>query len=615
MNNKLWIHDLKELFISSEIIPNKKHCIEKQLNSVTRMLFLIFIILIIFDIKISILFLFFSLLFIIIIYYIKRDNMQPEKYTDETGYINFGKPGRNKKTLKKDDKNIKYGKKPIKILKDNKKEFKCEGEFFNRITGKYKTVDITFEKLDDKKNIDTTPTSSSNSPSYGLLTVIRNKGQQLKEKIEDIQKNNDEFIYSINDLIIEMVSNPNDFENTCLTGIPMSQVNNSSNFMISKNLCKLLNQNKDIKQLIKDINQLNKQIDPNTIGTLQNIPTKKPQLYAGVNDGIERYSIKYSYNKRNEDYDYGNEKYNEKSAVLLKNTNNICPKLTDTVNKQQFTNYYKKPSLLKNMIGSGTLEKLGGNPRIKLAPNIAKPIVSNQWNPASVPSYINDSNTVSRNLQGFVTNEIDYNIKEKPMNRNIGTRSLDKFVADIQPGVTGNFEYDNQCSTLQGPRNKVILPLKEHFKYKKESYEEEQKSKDTYGYPYDESQIPTIKNPMLPDATNYNVYDPRSYGYGDENRGYIDKMTGQIKYFYDDVDAIRKPNYITRNNIDFMKNVGTTYGQVQDPKHTDPVHMRQQIHRNFLDNQLAFRNELQVRLLKKGNNIAAQRKSFPIRFS
>ena len=59
---------------------------------------LIFIILLIFDIKISILFLFFSLLFIIIIYYIKRDKMQiSENYINEPKYAQVGPPGRHKK--------------------------------------------------------------------------------------------------------------------------------------------------------------------------------------------------------------------------------------------------------------------------------------------------------------------------------------------------------------------------------------------------------------------------------------------------------------------------------------------------------------------------------------
>ena len=46
-----------------------------------------------------------------------------------------------------------------------------------------------------------------------------------------------------------------------------------------------------------------------------------------------------------------------------------------------------------------------------------------------------------------------------------------------------------------------------------------------------------------------NVYDPRSNSYGTSYRSYIDKMTGQVRYYYDDINAIRQPNYITRNNI------------------------------------------------------------------
>ena len=32
-------------------------------------------------------------------------------------------------------------------------------------------------------------------------------------------------------------------------------------------------------------------------------------------------------------------------------------------NKQQYVNYYDGNSMLKDMMGSGTLDKLGGNPR------------------------------------------------------------------------------------------------------------------------------------------------------------------------------------------------------------------------------------------------------------
>jgi len=118
----------------------------------------------------------------------------------------------------------------------------------------------------------------------------------------------------------------------------------------------------------------------------------------------------------------------------------------------------------------------------------------------------------------------------------------------------------------------------------------------------------------MPEATPYNVYDPRSNGYGDSRRGYIHKMTGQPRFAYDDVDAIRMPNYITRNNIDFMKHHGTTYGQVKPTSHTDPMLLRKHVHREYLNNQLNFRNSLQSSWMVKGNNKRKQQKEFPIHF-
>lgn len=48
-----------------------------------------------------------------------------------------------------------------------------------------------------------------------------------------------------------------------------------------------------------------------------------------------------------------------------------------------------------------------------------------------------------------------------------------------------------------------------------------------------------------------NIYDPRHSGYGTSYRSYNDDLLGQTKFYYDDIDAVRMPNYITRSNIDF----------------------------------------------------------------
>ena len=49
-----------------------------------------------------------------------------------------------------------------------------------------------------------------------------------------------------------------------------------------------------------------------------------------------------------------------------------------------------------------------------------------------------------------------------------------------------------------------------------------------------------------------NITDPRFWGYGTSYRTYVDDLTGQPKFMYDDVNAIRQPNYITRSKIDHL---------------------------------------------------------------
>jgi len=48
------------------------------------------------------------------------------------------------------------------------------------------------------------------------------------------------------------------------------------------------------------------------------------------------------------------------------------------------------------------------------------------------------------------------------------------------------------------------------------------------------------------------IYDPRFSSYGDGTRAYSDINTGQVHYYYDDVDQFRQPNFIYRSNVDHM---------------------------------------------------------------
>ena len=106
------------------------------------------------------------------------------------------------------------------------------------------------------------------------------------------------------------------------------------------------------------------------------------------------------------------------------------------------------------------------------------------------------------------------------------------------------------------------------------------------------------------------VYDPRFYGYGTSYRSYIDEMTGQPRFYYDDVDAQNKYNYLCRSNIDFAKFADST-GPLEKwgPDHTKNI--REKANNQFLESTLQFRTEMQERLMRKANVAAAQNRKYP----
>jgi hypothetical protein len=102
--------------------------------------------------------------------------------------------------------------------------------------------------------------------------------------------------------------------------------------------------------------------------------------------------------------------------------------------------------------------------------------------------------------------------------------------------------------------------------------------------------------------STYDVYDPRSNGYGTSYRGYTDKMTGRPRFYYDDVNAIRRPNYITRTEIDHIKGVDT-YGPVRSDEDIQMSNdtIRETVQNAFSEQALDFRTDMMTRLMRKRN--------------
>jgi hypothetical protein len=106
----------------------------------------------------------------------------------------------------------------------------------------------------------------------------------------------------------------------------------------------------------------------------------------------------------------------------------------------------------------------------------------------------------------------------------------------------------------------------------------------------------------------HEIYDPRLTGYGTSYRSYNDPLTGQPKFYYDDIDAHTQYNYITRNKIDFTQ-FGPQIGPYEDIPNED---VRVLADQTFHNNAMKQRTELQYRLMAKNSHREWQQRAAPL---
>lgn len=271
---------------------------------------------------------------------------------------------------------------------------------------------------------------------------------------------------------------------------------------------------------------------------------------------------------------------------------------------------------------------LAGNahPRTKIAPIVpARSMDIDYWKdtPLTTLSMINRKKPQYPSLAGYNTQElVDYECLGCPNSRQtISKTKASPLVQTIQPGVydfptdyqpiidsegiadvpqfepikqihdRGNVMFVGQGSEQDHGNSKPKIPKSNSNKGTMEHYEP----------------ITNGEN----DVSLYNVYDPRFNGYGSDNRSYLDPMLHQTRYYYDDVDAIRRPNYIVRSKIDScITGFGDQYGPMQNVQlslnQTRPL-----AEKAYLDNNLNYRNDLMQTLMSKRNAEIWQNRKAP----
>jgi len=137
---------------------------------------------------------------------------------------------------------------------------------------------------------------------------------------------------------------------------------------------------------------------------------------------------------------------------------------------------------------------------------------------------------------------------------------------------------------------------------------------------YDPLQVPkhvlasSLNQPDDAEPDRIDITDPRLTGYGSSYRGYIDELTGQPRFYYDDIEGVAQYNYITRNDIDFSSN-GLHAGPSPHPTikgYPSLDDVRCTADRQFADLSIFQRTDLQERLMQKSLHRERQRREAPI---
>lgn len=487
---KFWMENPSVLYKDIKFIPKNYMEREEKMNCITRMIFFIFLIMYLLEYKYSVLFLFLSLFFIIILYYLQR-NMTQENYTSD------------------------YIKKSEKLYKEGIQQYKKNRYTVEKFPSYYTTDRI--------KSVEIVPDQTFVSTNQKLVGPANPKT-----------------------LIAPVVAPPSyDWE--------------------------YWRQNEFV--FPSAINEKRVQ-DYYGSGYI----TEEPEL-------IENYEPKMTASKPSDTY-YQNKYVTPPNPVdVLGKYNGKYP--FDVKNGSEMGSSVFVPKDFRNQSNKnyGEFRKSSGIQKY--------------------PGDVNRSCT-------YDASNIDYDLPTNFMagncerNNNVKELNNELFTSTITPGVY----YKNQ----------IIEPLNSNIGI---SFDQQipprQETIDKYGNITYTALDPSLyEQDKKVDNTDYGtapyeVYDPRSNGYGTSYRDYEHEITGQPRFYYDDVNAARRPNYITRTNIDHLLKADS-YGIIDEKSNimSRNCNSRQIAEDGIVNDTMTFRTDMMTRLMRKRNSELWQQRLAPL---
>jgi hypothetical protein len=511
---KFWLDNPADLFCNFDVIPLTNMKLENQMNSLTRLVLLIFFVILPINTKISFMFLFISLIFIIIIYYLQKKAM--ENYKVE----NF-------------ENNI--------FIKDTGPNPYCD-------------VQVTLEPNNPNYRPINQGLAGPPNPKTLIPPLITARPMDLE-------------YWRDNNLITHSNINSDSQIDTYLSGY------NVPDFCKPDEGC------------IAPIVDESYKINDNIIENYEN-QTHPQQIVSPVpitSTGYKNLNLPKQYKEGYSNAYLSNQKNPQQIVSPVPITSTGYKNLN--LPKQTLEGYSNENNTSENFV----------YPYLKSEEFVEQPGLVNQicgYNPQQIKESNLPSNLNSGNCEKAE--------EMKEYNKNL-------FTQNIEPDVY--------------TRNEIIEPINSHIgiSFTQQFPPISSSNKNCEGLTYTEHDPYTV-NPQETETipthiTEAEIYDPRFYGYGTSYRSYTEDVTGQPRFYYDDVNSVRMPNYITRSNIDFAK-YADSYGPLSNKNkcgNLNTRNIRVLAQDSFLNSSLQYKTELQQRLLRKRNSEMWQLRKYPIR--
>lgn len=554
-NSKFWLYNPKQLFMNADIIPLPDiMSFEEQLNAITRLIIIIYIILCLMDYKHSIYFLILSLLFIILIFLINKEmTKSKENFEFDLNYSRTNKD--DIKRLYTSKQNAVWCTQPQNVRSAT---FAINQSLAGPPNPKTNIPPIIPPKAQDndywkpndfvtRPQINELPRKLWKQSGYLIPETCENNFQLPNKKIKQKPKFNK--IREPCNSEWKTYFDP-DFEECC------SKKNNQTVF---NNVTLKTDKDHAYKPCAKDTKNVDDFVRGHAAsGARTNLTDLiKPKSKSNANNTIK-------------------ENFTQDKRSNKKNSEPIKKKCTAEETKDDIQVKYGVPIQICQPQDGDFIDGCGYNPRKLIFSNLQSNAPSGVCE--EFPTMVGYNESV--NTQIIQPGVYSKNEIMEPQVYNLGISHAQQF----EPVKVENDQFGNKIFVQQDPRlncsknqNIVIEP---------------------------------------PSPNESNVFDPRMSGYGSQNRAYLDPLTGRPRFYYDDINAIREGNFFIKSNVDslpFTDHRGAMKTDMDRKNYLD--NHRKLIQDQYLNDTLQNRTELQERLTRKINQRQTQLRKAPLRFN